>query len=126
MSAKFFTTVMKPIKECQAQILRLSRDESLNHEEIIQETTFWRRQESKWKAHLPFFDRGHLGKHGSYIEEFRELCRVHESYYRMSGTDKDSGKGHDSYAGRNCKGNTAVARSREGMEGTTTKAIGDK
>lgn len=56
MSAKFFTAVMEPIKGCQTQILQLSRDESLNHEEIVKETTFWRRQENKWKSCLLFFD----------------------------------------------------------------------
>lgn len=55
--ADVFVSSMKPIKECQGQIKRLSEDESLNHEETIEATIFWQRMLQKWKDLLPFYNR---------------------------------------------------------------------
>jgi len=53
--ADLFTSILNPVKECQSQIQKLSEDESLNHEDTIEATTFWRRQMERWKNCLPFF-----------------------------------------------------------------------
>lgn len=80
MSADYFTAVMKPIKECQAQILYILKDELRNNEETIQETTFWRRQEKKWKQYLPFYDEGGSGSNTDavmkHVERFMEAMSV--------------------------------------------------
>lgn len=54
--ADLFTSVMKPIRECQEQVKMLSEDKS-GDDSNAEAIAFWRKQAEKWKDFLPFFQR---------------------------------------------------------------------